>query len=108
MVQKYGRFSWQCRHCHKVITKDTPQGLGLAKSNHMRGHQKKWFKESQEALHKKQAEDGEMTHICTRDCPESREIGCCRIRDVENIGKEISFRCNLEHLAHYRPLRDGE
>lgn len=49
MAQKYGRFSWQCRHCNKVITKDTPQGLGLAKSNHMRGHQKKWAKESQEA-----------------------------------------------------------
>lgn len=38
MAQKYGRFSWACPHCLYTVTKDTPQGLGLAKSNHLRLH----------------------------------------------------------------------
>jgi hypothetical protein len=40
MTQKYGRYEWTCPLCHKVFTKDTPQGLGLAKENHQRGHRR--------------------------------------------------------------------
>ena len=38
MTQKYGRFAWRCPHCYKDFVKDTPQGLGLAKENHLRMH----------------------------------------------------------------------
>ena len=36
MSQIYGEFKWRCPQCGKTIIKDTPQGLGLAKSNHSR------------------------------------------------------------------------
>lgn len=29
---------WTCPHCGKTIEKITPQGLGIAKSNHLRKH----------------------------------------------------------------------
>jgi hypothetical protein len=38
MAQKYGRFEWTCPVCKKHFEKNTPQGLGLAKENHMRVH----------------------------------------------------------------------
>lgn len=37
-MQRYGRYSWTCPHCKKLFEKDTPQGLGLAKENHLRTH----------------------------------------------------------------------
>jgi len=37
-MQRYGRYSWTCPHCKKLFEKDTPQGLGLAKENHLRKH----------------------------------------------------------------------
>lgn len=36
MPQKYGTFQWRCPQCGKTFIKDTPQGLGYAKSNHER------------------------------------------------------------------------
>lgn len=38
MTQKYGNYSWICPYCNQLIKKDTPQGLGIAKSNHLRKH----------------------------------------------------------------------
>ena len=38
MTQRYGTFRWTCPTCGKEFVKDTPQGLGLAKENHMRTH----------------------------------------------------------------------
>ncbi len=41
MSQKRGIFRWLCPVCGKEIVKDTPQGLGIAKENHMRVHRRK-------------------------------------------------------------------
>lgn len=40
-MQKYGIFHWECKHCGRVFNKDTPQGLAMAKENHMRVHRPK-------------------------------------------------------------------
>ena len=31
-------YTWVCKHCGKIFVKDTKQGLGLARSNHLRKH----------------------------------------------------------------------
>lgn len=36
MPVTYGTFKWTCGKCGKTFTKDTKQGLGLARSNHRR------------------------------------------------------------------------
>jgi len=33
-----GKYRWTCPICKKSFGKDTPQGLGITKSNHMRKH----------------------------------------------------------------------
>lgn len=38
MTQIRGTFRWTCPHCSKPFVRDTPQGLGLTKSNHLRKH----------------------------------------------------------------------
>jgi len=35
---KYGRFQWTCPLCGYFVVKDTKQGLGVAKENHLRKH----------------------------------------------------------------------
>lgn len=42
MTQIRGTFTWKCYKCGAFFKKDTPQGLGLAKSNHNRKHSVKY------------------------------------------------------------------
>jgi len=37
---KYGKFKWKCPYCEYHVTKDTKQGCGLARSNHLRKHRR--------------------------------------------------------------------
>ena len=32
------KYYWKCHYCQKNFVKNTPQGLGLARSNHLRKH----------------------------------------------------------------------
>ena len=34
-------YRWTCSICNKTFTKGTPQGLGMARQNHMRKHLKR-------------------------------------------------------------------
>lgn len=35
---EYLPYVWDCPFCGTIIRKDTPQGLGMAKNNHLRKH----------------------------------------------------------------------
>lgn len=38
MPVKWGKFAWDCPVCSMHFEKDTKQGLGMAKENHLRKH----------------------------------------------------------------------
>jgi hypothetical protein len=41
MTRKFGRYFWACPICSFRTEKNTPQGMELAKSNHLRKHRGK-------------------------------------------------------------------
>jgi hypothetical protein len=38
MTQIRGNYKWTCNECGKTFTADTPQGMGMKRSNHLRSH----------------------------------------------------------------------
>ncbi len=38
MTQLRGNYSWRCGHCGKSFNADTPQGIAMKRSNHLRSH----------------------------------------------------------------------